>query len=188
MAYTVQVDPLPGQLPKMMTVPIRPYAEGWLRPAGGAAAQIQSDKLRLDDNGSVLADRELLDCKNLKQPPAHNGPPPPAELAKKLIRCLYEKPSDPGSDGATTMDITEFKPGAPHGWNKNEDSGAGGTASTMVYPFRVQWNQKSFFRLWNNLQTGNERVFTCYVDVDKWFCGSAQFIKDGEKKQIQITR
>ncbi|HMH43891.1 MAG TPA: hypothetical protein VK557_10440, partial [Pyrinomonadaceae bacterium] len=59
-AYTVQVDPLPGQLPKMMTVPIRPYAEGWLRPLGGAAPQIQSDKLLVDDNGTVLADRELL--------------------------------------------------------------------------------------------------------------------------------
>jgi len=185
-AYTVQVDPLPGQLPKMMTVPIRPYAEGWLRPLGGAAPQIQSDKLLVDDNGTVLADRELLDCKNLKQPAARNGPPPPAELAKKLVQCLYEKPSDPGSDGATTMVITEFKPGAPHRWNKNEDSGAGGTAETMVYPFRVKWNQKTFYRRWNDVKTDNERVFTCYVDVDKWFCGSAQFIKDGDKKQIPV--
>jgi hypothetical protein len=185
-AYTVQVDPLPGQLPKMMTVPIRPYAEGWLRPLGGAAPQIQSDKLLVDDNGTVLADRKLLDCKNLKQPAAHNGPPPPADLAKDLIRCLYEKPSDPGADGATAMDITEFKPGAPHRWNKNEDSGAGGTASTMVYPFRVKWNQKTFYRRWNDVKSDNERVFTCYVDVDKWFCGSAQFIKDGDKKQIPV--
>ena len=188
MAYTVQVDPLPGKLPEEVHIPIRPYAEGWLRPLTGAAPQIQSDKLRVDDNETVLADREVLDCKSLKAGPARNGTPPPAELIKKLIRCLYEKPSDAGMDGARTMDIVEFAPGAPHRWNLREDSGAGGTAETMVYPFRVKWNQKTFYRTYNQVETGNERVFTCYVDVDKWFCGSAQFIKDGEKKQIKVTK
>lgn len=188
MAYTVEVDPVPGKLPQIVHVPIRPYAAGWLRPLGGTAPQIASDKLRVDENDTVLADRDLLDCKNLKQPLARNGGPPPAELAQKLIRCLIEKPSDPGMDGASTMDITEFKPGAAHRWNKNEDSGAGGTANTMVYPFRVKWNQKTFYRRWNDVQTDNERVFTCYVDVDKWFCGSAQFIKNGEKKRIQVKQ
>jgi hypothetical protein len=77
-------------------------------------------------------------------------------------------------------------PGAPHRWNKNEDSGAGGTMNTMVYPFRVKWNQKTFYRRWNEVQTDNERVLTCYFDVDKWYCGSAQFIEDGQKKLIQI--
>lgn len=188
MAYTVQVDPLPGKLPETMHIPIRPYADGWLRPLGGAAPQIQSDKLRVDDNATVLADRELLDCKNLKAGPARNGPAPPTELAKKLIRCLYERQADPGMDGAQTMDIAEFVPGAPHRWNLREDSGAGGTANTMVYPFRVKWNQKTFYRTYNQVETGNERVFTCYVDVDKWYCGSAQFIKDGEKKMVPVQK
>src|SRR5581483_1334444 len=67
---------------------------GYLRPlaGGGAAPRIESDKLRVDENDTVLADRELLDCKNLKAGPARNGPPPPADLAKKLIRCLFETP------------------------------------------------------------------------------------------------
>ena len=187
MAYVIQLDPLPGQLPKIMTIPIRDYAEKWIRAGGaGGAPQMETDKLRVDENDTVLADRGLLDCTNLKQPPARNGSPPPAELAKKLIRCLYEKPSAPGSDGATTMDITEFRPGSPHRWNVNADSGPGGTPSTLVYPFRVKWNQKTFYRSYNEAQTDNERVFSCYVDVDKWFCGSAQFIKDGDKKQIQV--
>jgi ribosomal protein L21E len=188
MAYTVRVDPLPGKLPTEVHIPIRPYAEGWLRPLGGAGPQIQSDKLRVDENNTVFADRELLDCKNLKAGPARNGQPPPVELAKKLIRCLYEKSSDPGQDGATTMDIVDFAPGTPHRWNKNEDTGAGGTINTLVYPFRVKWNQKTFYRTYNQIETGNERVFTCYVDVDKWYCGSAQFIKDGEKKQIPVQK
>jgi hypothetical protein len=52
----------------------------------------------------------------------------------------------------------------------------------------VKWNQKTFYRTYNQIETGNERVFTCYVDVDKWYCGSAQFIKDGEKEQIQVQK
>lgn len=188
-AYTVQIDPLPGKLPEEVHIPIRPYAEGWLRPLGGGTApKIESDKLRVDDNNTVLADRELLDCKNLKAGPARNGQRPPTELIKKLIRCLYERPADPGMDGTRTMDIVEFAPGAPHRWNFREDSGPGGTINTMVYPFRVKWNQKTFYRTYNQIETGNERVFTCYVDVDKWYCGSAQFIKDGEKKQVQVQK
>ncbi|HEY2847107.1 MAG TPA: hypothetical protein VGI80_04765 [Pyrinomonadaceae bacterium] len=187
--YVIQVDPLPGQLPVTRSIPIRDYAEKWIRSAGGGAAPaIASDKLRVDANGTVLADRDLLDCANMTQPRARNGGPPPTELAKKLIRCLYEKPSVPGSDGATTMDIVTFAPGAPHRWNVNSDSGAGGTAQTMVYPFRVKWNQKTFYRSYNQVQTGGERIFDCYVNVDVWFCGSAQFIKDGEKQQIMVKR
>src|ERR1700730_10414461 len=80
MAYTVEVDPVPGRLPQIVHEPIRPYAEGWLRPLGGPAPKTEADKLRVDEKDTVLADRELLDCKNLKQPAARNGPPPPADL------------------------------------------------------------------------------------------------------------
>lgn len=187
-AYIVEVDPVRGQLPKLITVPIRPYAEGWLRPLGGAAPKTQSDKLKTDDDGTVLADRELLDCEHIKQPKARNGSPLPVELAKKLIRCLYEKPSVAGSDGATIMDIVEFSPTAARRWNKNVDMGSAATAGTMVYPVRVKWNQKTFYRSYNETQTGSERIFTCFVDGDQWFCGSAQFIKDGEKQQIKVIK
>lgn len=202
--YVIQVDPLPGQLPPTRSIPIRDYADKWIRPIGGgvgpngggagnnggAGPVIPADNLRVDRNNTVLADRELLDCRNLvlDQPRTRNGAAPPTELIKKLIRCLYEKPSDPGSDGATTMDIVSFTPGAPHRWNPGFDSGAGGTAQTMVYPFRVKWNQKTFYRSYDQVETGSERVFDCYVDVDKWFCGSAQFIKDGMKNQIMVKK
>src|ERR1700730_19141371 len=53
MAYTVQVDPLPGKLPQIVHVPIRPYADGWLRPLGGAAPANQNKKLRLACKWSV---------------------------------------------------------------------------------------------------------------------------------------
>ena len=187
MAYIIQLDPLPGQLPKAMSIPIRPYAAGWIHAAGGAAPHVAADRLRVDANGTVLADRRLLPCDRIAQPPAHNGQPLPNALARTLIRCLYEKAPVPGADGAVTMDITQFVPGAPHRWNKNTDSGAGGTIDTLVFPVRVTWNQKTFYRSYDEVQTGNARVFTCYVNVDAWFCGSAQFLRDGVKKQIPVS-
>jgi len=197
-SYVIQLDPLPGKLPAVYTISQRlaevpPYYPmigqtiGWLRPGGGGAApQIETDKLRADENGTVLADRELLDCRNLKAGPARNGGPPPTELAKNLIRCLYEKPSEPGMDGATKFDISEFSAGPPHRWNRLDDMGAGATANTMVYPFRVKWTQKSFNHTFNQVYTNSEAIFTCYVAVDKWSCGLGQTIKDGEKKMIQV--
>jgi len=161
---------------------------GWLRPAGGGAPKIESDKLRVDANGTVLADRALLDCQNLKRGPVRNGQPLPAELAKKLIQCVFEKPSEPGMDGATKMDITEFVPGAVRRWNPRDDTGISATVNTLVYPFRVKWTQKTFYHLHNQVETGIERLFTCYVDVDQWYCGQAQSIKGGEKRLIQVKK
>lgn len=194
MAYTVEVDPLPGRLPSTMHVPIRPYAEGWLRPLGGGNSRdngppkAQVDALQVDEDGTVLPDRELLDCAHLKQPKARNGSQLPTELAKKLIRCLYEKPSSVGSDGATTMDIVSFSPTASRKWNPREDIGSAATASTIVFPIRVKYDLKTFYRSYNEEQSGNERIFTCFVDGDEWYCGSAQFIKDGQKKQYKVKK
>lgn len=184
-AYFVQLDPVPGQLPKMVTIPIRPYAANWIHATAGAAPAMHADALHLDANGSVLADRALLDCTR-SGPAARNGSSPPVAHIRELIRCLYEHPSMAGADGATTMDIQEFAPGSPHRWNKKVDSGAGGTPETMVYPFRVRWNQKTFYRSYSQVQTGSERVFNCYVNVDRWLCGSAQFVKDGVKTQVPV--
>jgi hypothetical protein len=202
--YEVTVDPLPGQLPKVYDVPQRMAEQGmsysgdpsrttgFLRPLGGgsAAPKIESDKLRVDENGTVLADRELLDCKNLKTGPARNGQSPPPELAKKIIRCLFEAPSLAGQDGATTMDITEFAPGASHRWDRLIDYGSGATIDTIVHTFRVKFNQKSFYHTFNRSETGIERIFSCYVDEDAhgWYCGQYKSLKDGEKKMIPVTK
>jgi hypothetical protein len=165
---------------------------GFLRPlgGGGAAPKIEIDKLHVDNNNTVLADRDLLDCKNLKAGPARNGPPPPAELAKKLIRCLFESPSPARQDGATTVDITEFTPGVSHRWDRYVDRGSGATINTIVYTFRVKFNQKSFYREHNEAHIGVERIFSCYVDEDAhgWYCGQYKSLKDGERKMIQVQK
>jgi hypothetical protein len=184
-AYIIQADPLPGKAPQVFARPIYSQKCGF-RLLGGAAPTIPTDKLRVDDNNTVLADRELLDCENLKHD-GRNGSPPPVDLAKKLIRCLYEKPSPVGQDGATTMDISEFNLGAPHRWRTYIDSGQG-TPNTLVYPVHVKWNQKTFYRSRNDQITDKEATFTCFADATNlWVCGIASGPnKDGKKQEFVV--
>jgi len=189
--YVVQVDPLPGQLPEVYRIPITPNATErvWIRPGGGAAPMIETDKLHVDANDTVLADREVLDCEHFQQPSARNGSPLPAELAKKLIRCaLNEHPSPAGGQGATAVNISEFSVGAPRRWNLWTDTGIAATAETIVYPVRVKYSKKSFYREQNMMIADREQLFTCYVEMDGWVCGPGQVLKEGEKRQIQVKK
>ena len=188
-AYTVQEDPLPGKLPVIVSRPIRSDKCGF-RLLGGAAPDILTEKLRVDANNTVLADRELLDCDHLHHD-GRNGQPPAPELLKKLIRCLpgNEHPSPVGQDGATTMDITQFTIGAPHRWRLYIDMGQG-TANTMVYPVHVTYNTKRFLRDRNEQVTGKENTFTCFADANNlWQCGYAEGPhQDGKKQEIVVTK
>jgi hypothetical protein len=189
-SYVVAVDPLPGKLPQPYQIPVRDYGRHWIRPVQGAdnAPKILTEKLRTDESGTVLADRELSDCEHLNHG-GRNGSPPPVELLKKLIRCLYEKPSPVGQDGATTMDINEFTIGAPHRWRLYEDMGQG-TANTLVYPVHVKWNMKTFYRTRDVQVTGKEGTFTCFADATNlWQCGSAAGPrKDGTTREIMVKK
>src|SRR5439155_16117572 len=100
-----------------------------------------------------------------------NGSPPPPELTRNLIRCLYEKSSKVGQDGAVTMDITDLVIGEPHLWRTDIDSGQG-TSRTLVYPVHVKWNMKTFYRSRNIQVTDKEMTFTCFADaLNLWQCG-----------------
>jgi hypothetical protein len=190
-SYIVRVDPLPGQLPVTYRTPVRAYGAHWIRPiSGGAqqpAPQILSAKLRTDQNGTVLANRPLTDCVNFPHD-GTNGRPPSAALAAKLIRCLYEKPSPVGMDGATTMDISSLTIGAPHRWVVYEDMGQG-TPATLVYPAHVKWTTQTFYRMKNVLTTGREGSFTCFADATNlWQCGgSVGPNRLGSDQEILVT-
>ena len=180
--YGLLLDPLPGRAPQETSIPITRELDGDIRPFAGAAPQIISEKIRVDENGTVLADREIMDCENLKRN-GRNGTPLPVELAKKMIRCLYEKPSKPGMDGARTMDIIEFTVGAPHRWRVYIDLGQG-EPNTLVYPVRVKWNMKTFYHTRNLQTTGEEAPFTCFADATNvWQCGSSSGLRKAGKKQ-----
>ena len=198
-AYIVVLDSNPNY--KMRYI-IRDYTKHWIRDIQGGDnnakanddpppdkpkpgdVDLKSDKLRVDENNTVLADREVLDCKNLKAGPARNGQPPPTELIKKLIRCTFERPASPGQDGARTMDIVGFTADGSRRWNRAEYQGMHATASTIVYIFHVKYNKKTFYRTSTETEMGGERNFACYVDGSEWYCGTAAGgVKDGEKER-----
>jgi hypothetical protein len=191
-SYVVDIDPLPGKLPQQYRIPVRDYGKYWIRAVAGGttrtAPTIATDRLRIDENGTVLADREILDCEHLAHT-GRNGSPLPFELAKKLIRCTIERPSQPGMDGAQIMDITEFAPGAARRWKLYEDMGQG-SLNTLVYPVHVRWNQKTFYRTRNLAITDKEGMFTCFVDnTGVWQCGSAAGPrKDGKTQEIRVIK
>ena len=183
--YIIQLDPLPGKMPVMHSIPMYDQ-DSCIRAYGGAAPTIKSDILHVDEYGTVLADRALLDCDNLKHD-GRNGQPLPVELAKKLIRCLYEKASPAGQDGATTMDIVEFNPGAARKWILYQDQGQG-SLNTLVYPVHVKYNVKTFYRSRDLVTTGKEMTFTCFADnTNLWQCGFATGPnKEGKKEEILV--
>ena len=185
-AYVVQLDPLPGAAPLTINVPIYWDAQGYVRIFGGAAPNIPVDKLHVDGNNTVLADRDTLDCQSVNAN-GKNGAPPSEDFAKKLIRCVYEKPSPAGQDSATTMNITEYTLGAPHRWRVHLDIGQG-DANTLVYPIHVRWNQKTFYRSRDVAITDREATFTCYADTTSvWKCGIASGAnKDGKTQEIMV--
>ncbi len=189
--YVVRLDPVPGQLPQYYRIPITPnIAErSWIRPGTGQAPVIHYDKLHVDANDTVLPDRPALGCDTVQQPTAKNGSPLPVELAKRLIRCaLGEHPAQTGGQGATTVDITQFSVGAPRKWDLNRDTGAGGTVDTLVYPVRVKYTKKSFYRDQNTVVADREQLFACHVELGVWVCGPDQVLKEGTKTQIPVKK
>ncbi|MBV9242934.1 MAG: hypothetical protein JO314_13095 [Acidobacteria bacterium] len=214
--YEVTVDPQRGRLPQVLEISQRLAEQGmtysgdasrtigFIRAAGGGNAGggggngmgngggggVRYDKLHVDRNNTVLADRAVLDCESLyHQPPAKPGPPP-TELAKELIRCSagYEQPSARGADGARTMDITQFTPTGSHRWRYGVDSAFGGAAGSVVYTYRVKFDLKTYYRQHNQLETGVEKIFSCYVDtnIHQWYCGQYQSVNDGQRTMILV--
>lgn len=187
-AYTVQVDPVPRKVPTFEHVPFRDE-DRHLRPLGGATPNIETDKLQVDENNTVLADRDLLDCEKLQRGPARNGQQPPAALVRKIIQCYFERPSPPGGDEATTMDITQLVAGVPHKWVERIDISIDATSETVVYPYHVVWNQKIFTRTYNEITAGKERNFSCYVTGNEWFCGpTAGGNKEGQTRRVPVQK
>jgi hypothetical protein len=189
--YFVLLDPEPGQLPVTQWFPMIPNSTEriWLKPSGAAAAQIETNKLKVDNSGTILADRDPLDCFNFQQPGgARNGSAVPVDLAKKLVRCaLGENPSAQGGGGAKIVDIADFQIGAPRRWDRTRDGGAGGTAETIVYPVRVSFSSKAFYREQNIVLSGQIQMFTCDVQLSEWICGPDQAVKPGTQRRIMVV-
>jgi hypothetical protein len=131
----------------------------------------------------------VLDCRRPEaQPPARNGQPVPAELAKRLIRCaMGENPSPPGGQGATRVDISAFSVGAPHRWNLYSDTG-GGSPETLVYPVRVTFTSKTFYQEQNKLTADRQQLFECHVTTGRWLCGPDEILNPGAQSSILVKK
>lgn len=136
----------------------------------------------VDENNTVLADRELIDC-DFENPTTSPTARPPVELLKKLIRCANERPASKGSDGAVTMDITKFVVGTPRRWVAGSDFG-NGNANTIVYPIEVSYTLTKFYRS-GNTRTDYIWIYGCWVNNNrKWECGTNQKVKVGKTVNI----
>ena len=145
-------------------------------------------KLRVDENNTVLADRELLDCDNIEQKQTKNGARPDAKLLEKLIRCLWERPSEKGLDGARTVDLTPLQIGASRKWIPYRDIGSGGTPDTLVWAVKTTYTWRTFYRtrIYEDVYVG---VFNCYVNTfGEWQCGSSDSKRKGESKEIPVQQ
>lgn len=150
-----------------------------------AATEKNVVKLRVDENNTVLADREILDCP-VEQKPVKNGTRPNSQLLGKLIRCLWEKPAREGMDGAVTMDLTPLQIGTPRRWNPRTD--LGGSAGTIVYPVKTTYTQKTFYRE-RTIVDEYTGVFNCSIDpFGEWKCGMAENKRKGESKSIPVKK
>lgn len=187
-AYGVRCDPQhSGQTPDDYNVLpnwVKPLATGDPR---AAKPTYETQKKHAAADGTVLADRLFVNC-NADQPKKYkNGDSIPPELAKGLIQCLWEKPANPGMDGAVTVDIDSMDIGRPRTWVYQQDMGQGiADLNTRVWPIDVKWTWKTYYRTRTHVIV-EEDIFNCYVNAfGKWSCGLGQRVKEISKKDIAV--
>ena len=130
------------------------------------------------------AQNTILKCP-VAQPPARNGDKPDPELLKKLIRCRKgEKSVEPGSEGAVAVEVTALTVGAPRDWDGRRDSGSGGHG-TKVYPIKVTYTEKTYYRTRTVMAEDWMRVMNFYVDAfGEWRSGSEESLQSPSNRSI----
>lgn len=155
--------------------------------AGDAATPLPVDKsvgkVTVDKDNTLSADRPVLDCP-VEQTSVRNGSRPNAELLKKITRCdKGEKPASKGYDGAVTVDVTALQMAASRPWVYDRD--IGGKPGTIIYPVRVTYTVKTFYRNRTLVEENWVRTINFYVnDFGEWQSGSEEPIKSPQLKDI----
>lgn len=184
-SYGVKCDPrAAGQIGMEFNV-----LPGWVKPLSKAedhGAPPPPGKANVAKDGTVAGVRAFVDC-NVQQKKAKNGDSIPPELAKRLIQCLWEKPSAPGADGAQTVDIDSMDIGRSRKWVYQQDMGQGiADLDTRVWPIDVKWTWKTYYRTRTHVIV-EEDIFNCHVDAfSKWACGLGMRVKDISKKDVEV--
>jgi len=140
-------------------------------------------KVTVDENNTLSADRPILECP-VEQTKVKNGARPNAELLKKIIRCdKGEKPAEKGFDGAVTVDVTALQIGASRPWIYSRD--IGGKPGITIYPVKVTYTVKTFYRSRTEVNENWIRIINFYVnEFDEWQSGSEEPIKSPQLKDV----
>ena len=142
------------------------------------ATAVPVGRATVDEFNTLSADRPILNCPT-EQKPAQNGTAPNPEVLKRVLRCkLGEKAAAKGLDGARTIEVTALQIGSSRPWDRLQDRDGGTPGKTVVYPVKVTYTEKTFFR--SGTKVGNNwiRVFNFFVDgFGEWNYGSANTIK-----------
>ena len=131
----------------------------------------------VDANNTVQANRPILPCP-VEQSPAKNGSAPDVELVKQVVRCKKgELAATKGLDGAVTVEVSQLKVGQPRPWKYALDIGSG-TVETIVYPVKVTYTIRTFYRSRIVLENDWIRIMNFYVDAfGEWQSGSEEHVK-----------
>ena len=162
-----------------------------MRPALAAAAyrpeptSVAVGKATVDGDNTLSADRPILSCP-VEQKSSKNGSAPNPEVLKKVLRCrLGEKAAAKGYDGAVTIDVTALQVGARRPWDRLQDKNGGTPGSTFVYPVKVNYSSKTFYRSSTAIGDDWIVIFNFFVDgFGEWQYGSAETLKMPDNKNI----
>ncbi len=145
--------------------------------------EIPIGKVTTDENNTLSADRPIMECP-VEQTKVKNGARPDAEMLRKITRCdKGEKPASKGYDGAVTVDVTALQIAAPRQWIYAHD--IGGKPGTNIYPVRVTYTVKTFYRYRTAVEENWVRTINFYInDFGEWQSGSEEPIKSPQSKDI----
>lgn len=134
--------------------------------------------------GPASAQDAILKCP-LVQAPARNGDRPDPAFIQKLVRCRKgEKPAEPGSDGAVTIEVSSLVVGAPRDWDGRRDIGSG-DRGTKVYPVKVTYTERTHYKTRTVVAEDWIRVMNVYVNAfGEWQSGSEEPVRPPTNKSI----
>jgi hypothetical protein len=121
---------------------------------------------------TLPADRPIPPCP-VAQQLSRNGQAPDPEVLRRIVRCNKgERPAVRGFDGAVTVEISALEIGKPRQWSFSEDAGDG-KRQTLVYPVRVSYSVRTFYRSGTHVSSPERRQMYFHVNAaGQWQSGA----------------
>ncbi|MES2972456.1 MAG: hypothetical protein V4757_02565 [Pseudomonadota bacterium] len=151
-------------------------------PAKAEAAPARAAMPQQRDAGTAGLD--FLSCP-FTQKAVKNGARPDVELFRKVLRCKKgEKAVAANDEGAVRVEVVALQVGTPRPWSYRQDLG-NGKQDTVVYPVKVSYTIKTYYRAATEVSEGWVRVANYYVDAfGEWQIGSEEPVSPGRFQRI----